>query len=78
MTPKEIAAKHRNDYEKTIAKKTVEKNQYVLYFQFDDDEPILGMNESANSFSLNLSENCTNIEFTNGTKKFKIFIKANN
>ncbi len=54
----------------------VQNEQVALYFQFDDDEPIEGVKCNGNEFTMKMLpvENGF-VEFTDGKKKFRMFVR---
>ena len=54
----------------------VPNEQVALYFQFDDDEPIEGVKCNGKEFTMKMLpvEN-EFIEFTDGKKKFRMFVR---
>lgn len=54
----------------------VENEQVVLYFQFDDDEPIEAIKSNGKKFTLEmLPVNNNFIEFTDGKKRLRLSVK---
>ena len=53
----------------------VQNEQVALYFQFDDDEPIEGIKCNGKEFTMKMlpMEN-EFVEFTDGKKKFRMFV----
>lgn len=54
----------------------IPNEQVVLYFQFDDDEPIEGIKCNGKEFTMKMLpvENGF-VEFTDGKKKFRMFVR---
>lgn len=54
----------------------VPNEQVALYFQFDDDEPIEGVKCNGKEFTMKMLpvENGF-VEFTDGKKKFRMFVR---
>jgi hypothetical protein len=54
----------------------VPNEQVALYFQFDDDEPIEGVKCNGKEFTMKMLpvENGF-VEFTDGNKKFRMFVR---
>lgn len=59
-----------------IKKNTLQNEQLALYFQFDDDKPIESIKCNGKEFTLKMSPDKNSfIIFTDGNKKFKMFIR---
>lgn len=62
-----------------VSGSAIVQNEHVaLYFQFDDDEPIEGVKYNGNEFTMKILpvENGF-VEFTDGKKKFRMFVRQN-
>jgi len=57
-------------------KETNIKDELIVYFQFDDDKPIEGVKCNGKEFPMKVLpvENGV-VEFTDGKKKFRMFVR---